>query len=133
MHLPILSLPRAVPVQRERQPKENIPQTLPQRESLRLALRKYVTDAKLIAPVSMSELRGHAESFVRQQALAPIYTDYVGVLLSNEVWRDQLASVPFERRLLLLPKCLRIEDKCPAPFDEFGLLCKQCEIGRAHV
>ena len=54
--------------------------------------------------------------------------DYVGVLLNNEVWREQLATVPYERRLLLLPKCLRVEDECPAPFDEFGLLCKQCGL-----
>jgi geranylgeranyl diphosphate synthase type II len=52
----------------------------------------------------------------------------VAVLLNSEVWREQLATVPFERRLLLLPKCLRVEDKCPAPFDEFGLLCKQCGL-----
>src|SRR5207247_5168640 len=30
--------------------------------------------------------------------------------------------------LLLLPKCLRVEDQCPVPFDEFGLLCKQCGL-----
>src|SRR4029434_1259292 len=42
--------------------------------------------------------------------------------------REQLATIPFERRLLLLPKCLRVESKCPAPFDEFGLLCKQCGL-----
>jgi len=58
----------------------------------------------------------------------PIYRDYVGVLLNNEMWRESLASVPYERRLLLLPKCLRVESKCPAPFDEFGLLCKQCGL-----
>ena len=50
------------------------------------------------------------------------------VLVNNEAWRDTLAGVPYERRLLLLPKCLRVEDKCPAPFDEFGLLCKQCGL-----
>jgi geranylgeranyl pyrophosphate synthase len=50
------------------------------------------------------------------------------VLISNEVWSEQLATVPYDRRLLLLPKCLRVEDKCPAPFDEFGLLCKQCGL-----
>ena len=44
------------------------------------------------------------------------------------MWSEHLASVPFDRRLLLLPKCLRVEDKCPAPFDEFGLLCKQCGL-----
>jgi hypothetical protein len=58
----------------------------------------------------------------------PIYRDYIGVLLNNEMWRESLASVPYERRLLLLPKCLRVESKCPAPFDEFGLLCKQCGL-----
>ena len=39
-----------------------------------------------------------------------------------------LHTVPFEKRLLLMPKCIRIESKCPAPFDEFGLLCKQCGL-----
>jgi geranylgeranyl pyrophosphate synthase len=58
----------------------------------------------------------------------PRYRDYAAVLLSSETWRDQLASVPYQRRLLLLPKCLRVEDKCPAPFDEFGLLCKNCGL-----
>ena len=63
-----------------------------------------------------------------QLGCEPIYRDYVGVLLNNEMWRESLAGVPFEKRLLLLPKCLRVEDKCPAPFDEFGLLCKQCGL-----
>lgn len=128
MQLPILSLPRAVPVQRERQPKENIPQTQSEREAIRAGLRQYVLDEKLVPPLSIADLRSYAEAFVREQAIAPIYTDFVGVLLNSEVWRDQLATVPYERRLLLLPKCMRIEDKCPAPFDEFGLLCKQCGL-----
>ena len=128
MQLPILTLPRAVPVQRERQPKENIPQTRAQRESIRARLRQYVVDAKLVAPLSIADLRKHAQKCVQEQELAAIYTDYVGVLLNSEVWRDQLARVPYQRRLLLLPKCMRIEDKCPAPFDEFGLLCKQCGL-----
>ncbi len=78
--------------------------------------------------ISLSELRELAEDFVGTQQIDRKYTDYVGVLLNSEVWRDSLASVPYNRRLLLLPKCLRIEDQCPAPFDEFGLLCKQCGL-----
>src|SRR6185436_12506808 len=76
----------------------------------------------------IEELKRHAEAIVQAQGLHPRYRDYLGVLLNNEVWREQLATVPYERRLLLLPKCLRVEDKCPAPFDEFGLLCKQCGL-----
>jgi geranylgeranyl pyrophosphate synthase len=57
-----------------------------------------------------------------------MYREYAAVLISNEMWRDALAGIPFERRLLLMPKCLRVESKCPAPFDEFGLLCKKCGL-----
>jgi geranylgeranyl pyrophosphate synthase len=56
------------------------------------------------------------------------YSDYTAVLVSNAAWRDTVAQVPYDRRLLLVPKCLRVEEKCPAPFDEFGLLCKECGL-----
>jgi geranylgeranyl diphosphate synthase type II len=128
MQLPVLSLPRAVPVQKERQPKENIPQTRAERESLRSNLRSFIAKHKPVPPLSTQELRRVSELFVSEHNIDPKYVDYTIVLLNGEVWRDQLATVPFERRLLLLPKCLRIEDKCPAPFDEFGLLCKQCGL-----
>src|SRR5205814_8089118 len=69
-----------------------------------------------------------SQNLIAQNGLESKFTDYVAVLLNSEVWREQLATVPFERRLLLMPKCLRVESKCPAPFDEFGLLCKQCGL-----
>lgn len=128
MQLPVLSLPRAVPLQRERTPQENIPQTRGEREHLRRRLRKFVAEKQPVAPLSLAELRRLAEDFVDGEGIDRRYVDYTGVLLNGEVWRDQLASVPYERRLLLLPKCLRVEDQCPAPFDEFGLLCKQCGL-----
>ncbi len=128
MQLPVLSLPRAVPVQKERQPKENIPQTRSERETLRSNLRTFIARNKPVPPLSTQELRRLSEQFVAEYQIDPKYIDYSIVLFNSEVWRDQLATVPFERRLLLLPKCLRIEDKCPAPFDEFGLLCKQCGL-----
>lgn len=121
---------RMVPVLPTRAPQANIPQTLPEREYLRALVQQYV-DARrdtLVPPLVLDELRTHADIVVRDARVDPAYRDYVGVLLSNEVWTDQLATVPFERRLLLLPKCLRVEDRCPAPFDEFGLLCKQCGL-----
>ncbi len=128
MQLPIINLPRAVPLQRERQPQENIPQTYSEREQIRYRLRDFVTEVKPVPPLALEDLRRLAEQFVDREQIDRKYADYVGVLLNSEVWRDQLAAVPFERRLLLLPKCLRVEDQCPAPFDEFGLLCKQCGL-----
>src|SRR5207253_1365550 len=88
----------------------------------------YVEQFKPVPPLSFEELRRHADEFLRIYNLDPAYRDFAAVLLNSEVWRETLASVPFERRLLLLPKCLRVEDRCPAPFDDFGLLCKHCGL-----
>ena len=79
-------------------------------------------------PLRLEELRQLAAEFCEREGVPAKYVDYVGVLLNSEVWRDSLAAVPFDRRLLLLPKCLREEEHCPAPFDEFGLSCKQCGL-----
>lgn len=90
--------------------------------------RAYVAEHQPVPPMPADDLKVLADRFVAGHGIDPLYRDYVGVLLNNEMWREQLAGVPFERRLLLLPKCLRVEGKCPAPFDEFGLLCKQCGL-----
>ena len=123
-------LPPSVPitVRRFRTPKKNIPQTKIERNQILAAIRKQLEISPLVPPIPADELRQHAEKFVAEHGYDAIYTDYIGVLMSNEIWRETLATIPFEKRLLLMPKCLRVESKCPAPFDEFGLLCKQCGL-----
>jgi geranylgeranyl diphosphate synthase, type II len=130
IQISIIKLPRRVPVLPDRKPQDNVPQTRREREGLKQMVADYVkaNSARLTPPLVLDELRTGAEDVVRIAEIDPLYTDYVAVLLNNEVWREQLATVPYERRLLLLPKCLRVEDHCPAPFDEFGLLCKQCGL-----
>ncbi|HYR57237.1 MAG TPA: polyprenyl synthetase family protein, partial [Chthoniobacteraceae bacterium] len=123
-----LTLPRPVPTQRFRTPKKNIPQTTVERQHILERCRAYVAEHAPVPPLPADDLKVHADRLVAQLGCDPIYRDYIGVLLNNEMWREPLAGVPFERRLLLLPKCLRVESKCPAPFDEFGLLCKQCGL-----
>jgi geranylgeranyl pyrophosphate synthase len=129
MTLPGLHVLRAVPT-RWRKPQDNIPQTLAERERLRQAIAGYAHANRdsLVPPLVVDELKRHADRVASITGAGPIYRDYIGVLLNNEVWREQLAGIPYDRRLLLLPKCLRVEDRCPAPFDEFGLLCKQCGL-----
>ncbi len=121
-----LTLPKPVAPPRFRQPKKNIPQTIEERTAILQSVRNYVAEYCPTPPVPVKELAEHADRLVQRIGCPTIYRDYVGVLINNELWREQLAAVPFERRLLLMPKCLRLESKCPAPFDEFGLLCKQC-------
>ena len=129
MQSPIsFAIPRHVVQQRFRPPKKNIPQSPGERSKILHTIRNYVAEHNPVPPMPMDELKVHADRIVAMVGCDSIYRDYIGVLLSNEMWRETLAQVPFEKRLLLLPKCLRVEAKCPAPFDEFGLLCKQCGL-----
>ena len=123
-----ITLPKLVAPVRVRQPQENIPQTRAEREQLLLDVRRFLSDMALVPPVPMVELRRHTEAFLEIAGIDKKYLDFAAVVLSNELWREGLASIPYNRRLLLLPKCLRLESKCPAPFDEFGLLCKKCGL-----
>lgn len=127
MALPLLNV-RPLPVVAQRKPQENIPQSKGERELIKKAVERYIQEFQPVPPMSMDELREHSESLIRAHALEMKYRDYVAVLINNEAWREILATIPYERRLLLLPKCLRDESRCPAPFDEFGLLCKQCGL-----
>lgn len=123
-----LQIPRLAPIQKWRTPKKNIPQTLADRTRMLQAVRNYVAEFNPVPPLPVPELKAHADRLVQRLGCDAVYRDYLGVLINNEMWREPLAAVPYERRLLLLPKCLRVESKCPAPFDEFGLLCKQCGL-----
>jgi geranylgeranyl diphosphate synthase, type II len=123
-----VSIPKHVVQQRVRAPKKNVPQTAVERNHILHVVRKYVAEFNPVPPLPLDQLKVHADRLMTMLKCDAIYRDYVGVLINNEIWREHLASVPFERRLLLLPKCLRVESKCPAPFDEFGLLCKQCGL-----
>lgn len=123
-----VSIPKHIVQQRIRAPKKNIPQTAIERNHFLQVVRNYVAEFNPVPPLPTEDLKVHADRVVGMLKCDPIYRDYIGVLINNEMWREQLAAVPYERRLLLLPKCLRVESKCPAPFDEFGLLCKQCGL-----
>ena len=79
-------------------------------------------------PMPLDELDVHARRILEATGFSDFYLHYTAVCLNNEMWRETLASIPYERPLLLMPKCLRVEEKCPAPFDDFGLLCKQCGL-----
>ena len=128
--IPLAVLPNAVPpaVIRSRPPHPSIPQTKADRDRLLDVIRRSLAADPAVPPVAMESLRERAQACLAAADLPATYLDYAAVLFNNETWRDALAEVPFERRLLLMPKCLREENRCPAPFDEFGLLCKQCGL-----
>ncbi len=127
-HVFPLQLPVQVPRQQYRPAQSNIPDDKHVRVQLKKLTEDYVATVGAVPPLTMTELLEHTGAVLQEAGLDPIYKDYIAILISNAAWRDSLARIPYHRRLLLIPKCLRVEDRCPAPFDEFGLLCKECGL-----
>ncbi|MFP4104549.1 MAG: polyprenyl synthetase family protein [Phycisphaerae bacterium] len=116
-----------------RPPMKGVPAHKPQRDRMLRLVSEYVRRHKLVPPLSLEELRKESDRLIESEALAADSRDWLAVLINNETWRDSLGGIPCDRRLLLLPQCLR-KSTCPAGFDELGLLCRecgQCMIGAA--
>ncbi len=124
--IPRVSVPRAVPTVAARDPQANIPRTRAERERARAAAADYVSRTPMVTPLSAAELRLHSSRLAEEAGFDPVFADYLSVLINNEAWREAFASVPYDRRMLLLPKCIRPEAVCPAKMDELGLLCERC-------
>ncbi len=116
-----------------RTPDAGVPPTKARRDRLRRQVRQYVADRKLVPPLMLPELREHCHRFAEQHDIEPAWSDWLAVLMHNAAWRSSVSAVPYNKRLLLLPQCLRDPLQCPARFDDVGLLCRscgRCEIGR---
>ncbi len=123
-----IQLPDRVAKQRYRPAQSNVPDDRATRVRINQLATEFVDAQDLVPPMPMEDLKVHAARLRQDAGLDAVHDDYIAVILNNAAWRDTLAAIPYERRLLLLPKCLRVEEHCPAPFDEFGLLCKECGL-----
>jgi geranylgeranyl diphosphate synthase, type II len=108
-----------------------VPQAKADRERLRDAIRRYLRARQVAPPFTIEELAAHAKAVLADAGLGEPYHKFAAVLVSNEAWADTLASVPTDRRLLLLPKCLRDAEHCEGTIDELGLACADC--GRCPI
>ncbi len=130
--LPLLTLPPRVPQQVERDSQSNIPNDRDVRDRLKRCAAEVIEADGVMPPLSLDEMQTLMKKVRELADVDAVYDDYTSVLVSNAAWRETLARTPYDRRLLLVPKCLRAEDICPAPFDEFGLLCKECGLCSLH-
>ena len=103
-----------------------VPGTLEERNALRDAAAEFVTRIDLRKRFNKRQLEAHARDLLEERGLDEEYLGFAAVMIGNSVWRKQFLATPFERRLLLLPHCLKHAEGCPAEYDEFGLDCEKC-------
>lgn len=90
------------------------------------AVESFVREQQLVPPLRLPVLETQARRLAQTQGIDPTLHECLLVLINNALWRDTIATIPFARRMLLLPPCLRDAARCPAEFDEYGLNCEGC-------
>ncbi len=96
------------------------------RESLRDRCREVADRLDHDNPLTKDEMEQVARRMLEEADLPEGLLGWTMVNISSAFWRNQLSAVPPERRLFLLPHCLKHAEGCPADYDQFGMNCKQC-------
>lgn len=104
----------------------NVPPTYEERNHLRNLIERFVNERQFVPPLSMDDLSAHSGWLIDTYELDPGIQGWLMVEINNCVWRETIASIPYDKRILLLPKCLSSSTGCKADIDELGLLCHRC-------
>src|SRR5262245_22044963 len=102
------------------------PDTPELRERIRAEAFKRVHHLDRSRPLSKKELEFHGRALLEDLGLPEGYLGFAMVMLGNGFWKEQFISIPFEKRIFLLPHCLKHVDACAAQHDELGLHCEDC-------
>ena len=102
------------------------PDTFELRQRIRDEAFEHARGLDRSRPLSRRELDAHGRALLEKLGLPEGYLGFVMVMLGNGFWKEQFISIPFEKRILLLPHCLKHVEACAAHYDDFGLDCETC-------
>ncbi|MDA7978222.1 MAG: polyprenyl synthetase family protein [Pirellulales bacterium] len=103
-----------------------VPETKSERVALRARCEDVAARLDKSRPLTKDEMEEVARRMLSDAGLAEGFLGWSMVTLATAFWREQVAAVPYDRRLFLLPHCLKHAEGCPADYDEFGLDCRKC-------
>lgn len=105
---------------------KQVPDRLALREGIRDRCYQICENLDKSRPLSKDEMEKLTRALLEEMNLPESYVGWVMVMMTSAFWRDQVSAIPPERRLFLLPHCLKHAEGCPADYDQFGLDCKTC-------
>jgi geranylgeranyl pyrophosphate synthase len=103
-----------------------VPETLSERERIKGEAERFAQSLDRTSPFGNVQLEEWGRELLAELELPEQYLGFSCVMIGNFFWKRQFLAVPFERRMLLLPHCLKHAEGCPAEYDEFGLDCEKC-------
>jgi geranylgeranyl diphosphate synthase, type II len=103
-----------------------VPETLELREKVKAAAEEYARSLDRSRAFTHNELEHHGRALLDQMGLPEKFLGFSMVMVGNFFWKQQFLAIPFNRRMLLLPHCLKHAEGCPAEYTQFGLDCERC-------
>ena len=107
-------------------PIKRVPENRADRERIRAAIFAKAASLDKTRGLAKREIETHARAVLADLGMAEDFLGWTMVALGTAFWREQVVAIPTDRRLLLLPHCMRNEEVCPAEYNEVGLLCEDC-------
>ncbi len=77
-------------------------------------------------PLSRQQIESGARRLLAELGQPLDYLGWTMVMLGSAFWQSQVAAVPVERRLLLLPHCFRSIEQCQGVYTAEELVCRDC-------
>lgn len=103
---------------------------VPSDDALRAAMRRAAVE--VVAADALDEIPPRetldrwGRAVLAALGLPDAYRGFAMVAANNAFWGGAFSSIPFNRRLLLLPHCLRDDAACAGAYDTVGLHCAGC-------
>ncbi len=120
----------ATPIKRQKRKSsahlKAVPQLLELREMIKGDAEAYARTLDKTQPFCRDDLEVWGRDFLSKIDQPEKYLGFAMVMIGNYFWKQQFLAIPFERRMLLLPHCLKHAEGCPAEYDQFGLDCEKC-------
>jgi geranylgeranyl diphosphate synthase type II len=104
----------------------DVPYDKEKRLEIRTSVEAFFLENKVIPPVSYEMLYDFATLLIANQKWEERFRAFIMVCSGNLIWRPVVGAIPYNRRIMLLPQCLRNPRLCKAEQDELGLLCSEC-------
>ena len=104
----------------------DVPSEKSVRAEIIAGIESYFFEHQVMPPVSYDALNGYASLLIKSEKWEERYRAFIMVCCGNAIWRPVVGSIPYNRRVFLLPQCLRNATYCKAQQDELGLLCSEC-------
>jgi geranylgeranyl pyrophosphate synthase len=112
---------------------KRVPDDAEVRRAIRSAAAELAADFDRSRPLVRTDLERHAGQILQRLELPTAFLGFTMVAVSNAYWLPIFESIPFSRRLFLLPHCLSNRNACTGTYDSIGLHCAGCGSCDIHT